>query len=661
MGDGIVSAYALWFQLAFAAIVITAFGYRQFNSWTKAESCRATADSELLAFAPPRSFTPLWRFLGTATLYCLTLVVLYLVVFVMLYSGSLSDIELLEVSGVTRDNAWLVALLIVTGLSPMLPIFSSVEQVIREVMHNWAVVPAKAQDMANELASPTTTFELDEAFLRNVVMPRLGRPFTRADFTEGRAYTIAQKWCRLEMLLLKFAPPADDGLEAPRFKSPYATRFVNDCKALERDMNDFSAASPDLLRTIGGSPAAVLLSERLDQMQHRLFVLMCCAAFASARSVEEVVRYFRKGYGVGIGHVQLSSAPFDPILDTLIAVTFVVVVISLGFTTLHHDDPSVHVRPFLWAANAFCVHGAGLLVGWMVFSRRRRQHVPWVDPSEMPVSRQLLLACVLLAFSLAAIPTFACSLAASYLNLHGAPAPQPLLWMARDALLRSWAWAFLGSATAVATYIHLERTANGVASMRLRAFSAAAQAATNVGISLVLLAIFSHPAHAQPDLRVNLANPLYQLVLVLTGAIGVVLGFFLPRVVHGHGLDRRAGIERRGVDGEQARATFTYGGKQVPVTISQLSMSGAVLQLQDARLDVVPVRQGVLTLADGAAVSVYVARLLPPDDSDTAFPMPRRFAVRHACMRGPVVLATGTAAKLRRFLEGLGPAQQPAT
>jgi hypothetical protein len=90
-------------------------------------------------------------------------------------------------------------------------------------------------------------------------------------------------------------------------------------------------------------------------------------------------------------------------------------------------------------------------------------------------------------------------------------------------------------------------------------------------------------------------------------------------------------------------------------------MSGAVLQLQDTQLDVVPARQGVLTLADGAAVSVYVARLLPPDDGDTAFVAPRRFAVRHACMRGPVVLATGTAAKLRRFLEGLGPEQQHAT
>jgi len=86
-------ANALLFQLAFSAIVIVAFGYRQFNTWTKGESCRATTDSELLAFAPPRSFTPLWRFLATAALYCLTLVVLYLVVFVMLYNGSMSGDE----------------------------------------------------------------------------------------------------------------------------------------------------------------------------------------------------------------------------------------------------------------------------------------------------------------------------------------------------------------------------------------------------------------------------------------------------------------------------------------------------------------------------------------------------------------------------------------
>jgi hypothetical protein len=649
-----MSANALLFQLAFSAIVIIAFGYRQFNTWTKGESCRTTTDSELLAFAPPRSFTPLWRFLATAALYCLTLIVLYLVVFVMLYNSAMSGIELLDVSGVTQANAWLVALLIVTGLSPMLPVFSSVEHVVREVMHNWAVVPAKAQDMANELASPTTTFELDEAFLRSTVMPRLGMPFTRGDFTEGRAFTIAQKWCRLKMLLLKFAPPDQDGLEAPRFKSPYATRFVSDCKALERDVKEFAEATPELLRTMGGSPAAVLLSERLDQMQHRLFVLMCCAAFAAARSVEEVVRYFRKGYGIGIGHVQLSSAPFDPILDTLIAVTLTVLLISLGFSMTHRDSP-VHVRPFLWSANAFCVHGAGLLVGWLVFSRRRGQSESWVDPSDAPVSRRLLLACVMLAFSLAAIP----SLLSSMLSAHLNGSAKPLLTLASDALLRTWPWAFLGSATAVATFIHLERSANGVASLRLRAFSAAAQAATNVAISLVILGVFTRPGEAPPDLARNLALPVYQLVLVLTGAIGVVLGFFLPRVVHGHGLDRRAGVERFPVDGERARATFTYCGRQVPVTVAHLSLSGAVLELAHAHIDVVPGRQGVLTLFDGAAISAHVARLLPPEEADAASVTPRRFAVRHACVHGPVATGSGTAGKLQRFLGSLAP--QPAT
>ncbi|MBW8759169.1 MAG: hypothetical protein JF586_16280 [Burkholderiales bacterium] len=647
-------ANALLFQLAFSAIVIVAFGYRQFNTWTKGESCRATSDSELLAFAPPRSFTPLWRFLATAALYCLTLVVLYLVVFVMLYNGSMAGFELLEVSGVTQANAWLVALLIVTGLSPMLPVFSNVEHVVREVMHNWAVVPAKAQDMANELASPTTTFELDEALLRSTVMPRLDKPFTRGDFTEGRAVTVAQKWCRLKMLLLKFAPPDQDGLEAPRFKSPYATRFVSDCKALERDIREFAETSPELLRTLGGSPAAVLLSERLDQMQHRLFVLMCCAAFAAARSVEEVVRYFRKSYGIGIGHVQLSSAPFDPILDTLIAVTLTVLLISLGFSMTHHDSP-VHVRPFLWAANAFCVHGAGLLVGWLVFSRRRDPSGAWVDPSDTPLSRSLLLACLVLAFSLAAIPTFLASVTASLLN----GSTKPLLTLASDALLRTWPWAFLGSATAIATFIHLERSANGVASLRLRALSAVAQAGTNIAISLVILGVFTRPGETPPDLFANLAQPLYQLVIVLTGAIGVVLGFFLPRVVHGHGLDRRAGVARFPVDAERARATFTYCGKQVPVTVAHLSLSGAVLELAHAHVDVVPGRQGVLTLVDGAAISVHVARLLPPEEDESASVTPRRFAVRHAAMHGPVATGSGTAGKLHRFLGSLAP--QPAT
>jgi len=334
-------------------------------------------------------------------------------------------------------------------------------------------------------------------------------------------------------------------------------------------------------------------------------------------------------------------------------VTLTVLLISLAFSMTHRDGP-VHVRPFLWAANAFCVHGAGLLVGWLVFSRRRDQSGTWVDPSDTPLSRSLLLACVVLAFSLAAIPTFLTSVTASLLN----GSAKPLLTLASDALLRTWPWAFLGSATAVATFIHLERTANGVASLRLRALSAAAQAATNIAIALVILGVFTRPGEPPPDLFASLAQPLYQLVILLTGAIGVVLGFFLPRVVHGHGLDRRAGAARFPVEGERARATFTYCGRQVPVTVAHLSLSGAVLELAHAHVDVVPGRQGVLTLVDGAAISVHVARLLPPEEDESASVTPHRFAVRHAAMHGPMATGSGTAGKLHRFLGSLAP--QPA-
>jgi len=636
--------YVQYLQLGFSAVVIAIFGYRQFNSWTRGESCRATTDSELLAFAPPRSFTPLWRFLGTASLYCGTLIVLYAVLWALLGNEQQLGAGVLDVSGVTRENAWLVALFIVTGLSPILPVFSNAEQAIREVMHNWAVVPAKAQDMANELASPTTTFDLDEAFLRDTVLPSLGDAFNRADFTKGRAVTIAQKWCRLKMLLMKFAPPAQDGLAAPRFKSPYATRFVNECRALERDLRDLSEKTPELLRTVGGSPSVVALSERLDRMQLRLYVLMCCGAFASARSVDEVIRYFRRCYGIGVGHVQLSSAPFDPILDTLVVVTVVVLTISLVFRTLYHDIDRVH--PFLWAVSAFCTHGAGLLVGWLVFSRWRRQHLEWNALVAAPVSRKLLLVCVVLSFALAVVPTFLGAVYADYLN----GVVKPPLALASDALLRSWPWAFLGSATAAATFVHLERTASKEVTLRLRATSAVTQAAMNVGIALAILAVWTPGSSGSPpDLVANLERPVFQLILLLTGAIGVVLGLFLPRIVHGYGLDRRAGVERFSVENARAQAVFTFSGRQVPITVTEMSLSGAALEMSDANLEVGAGRQGVLTLADGSAITVYIARLVTGEDQASGAG-PKRFAVRHACMSGPVRMAPAITAKLQQFL-----------
>jgi len=640
-----VSANVLWLQLLFSTVVITVFGYRQFNTWTAGEASRDTTDSELLAFAPPRSFTALWRFLAIASLYCLALVVLYLVLFVLLQGGPEMGGEFLALAGVTPQNAWMVALLIVTGLSPMLPVFSNIEHALREVMHNWAVVPAKAQQMADELACPMTHFDIDEAFLRTVVLPTLPKAFGRADVVDGSATTIAQKWCRLNFLICKFAPPSQQGLAARRFNSPYVSRFVKDFGVLDREVREFVAHSPELLRTIEGLPETVTLPARIDDLQHRLFVLISCRAFASARSVEEVARYFRSNYGIRVARVQFGSPTFDPIVDALLAVTFTVLLISLGFSIAHPDQTGV--RPVVWAVSAFCTHGAGVLVGWMVFSRRRRLSQPWSDAPAEPVSRKLMIVCIVLAFALATLPTFAVTLYAEYLRVQDVFTS----WaeVGTTAFQRSWPWAWLGSATAAATFIHLERTANGPVTFGFRAVSALAHATVNVGIALVILSVHTRTGSGAPDLLVNLQRPVLQLVLGLTASIGLVLGFFLPSAVRGHGLDRRAGVERHGVDGERALGVFTFGGKQLPIVLKEMSLSGAVFELQKAPLDIAPGRHGMLTLCDETTLRVYVVRLLPDGDGP-AEGTTMRIAVRHLRSHGAAALTSTMGRKLSQFL-----------
>jgi multisubunit Na+/H+ antiporter MnhC subunit len=641
--------YVLTLQIAFSILVIVVFGYRQFNRWTEKESRGDTSDSELLAFAPPRSFTSLWRFLLVASLYCLALVVFYLLLLLIFSSPPSAGAAFLSVSGVTPQNAWLVALFVVTGLSPILPVFSGIEHAVRGVMHAWAVVPTKAEQMANELGSPSTKFTADDTFLRDTVLPRLEPDFHRSDFAEAHAISIAQKWCRLVLLFNKFAPPAQGGSAARR--SPYINRFHQDFLSLEKEVKEFAKSSPALLRTRGGSPAAVALSERIDAMLHRLYVLMCCNAFAAAKSLDEVGRYFQRSYGIEVGSVQLAMAPFGPMFDTLLAVTGTVLAVSIAFSLRYPSDN--HVHPFVWAACAFATHGAGLLIGWLVFGRRRRQiGGPWRETEDYPLSRNLLVTCVVVGFALATIPSWAASL---YYLLNEPTTMYGLLPnLMKRALFMSWPWAFLGSATALATFIHLEHTANAAASLRTRAASAGAQAAANLAIALCILATYTPPGSEPIALSDNLARPLIQLVLALTAAIGVVLGFCLPRVVHGHGLDRRGGATRYRLGEAHAQAVFTCCGQQLGAVMQTISLTGCVLLLTNRHQHLLPGRQGVLTLHDGTALAAYVVRVIGDAHDDDAGSGPGSYAVQFANQQRRVRLAPAVRQRLSVYLRGAG-------
>ena len=646
---GDMSENTLLYQITFSLGVIVLFGYRQFNRWTDDETRNESSDVELLAFAQPRSFTSLWRFLSVALLYCTALIILYFLLWAFFNSPPTVGMTFLKVSGVTPENAWLVSLFVVTGLSPIVPVISNVERTIREVMHSWAVVPAKAQQMADELASPSTTFEIDERFFAERVRPRLGPAFERGDLTEGPAVTIAEKWCRLKFLVCKYAPPVLDGADASGLRSPYTTRFHNDLMMLQDEVMEFARSNASLLRSAGGTPAIVSLLDRIDSMLHRLFVLMCCRAFASVKSLDEVVGYFRRSYGIGVRKIELSPFPTDPVFDALVAVTVAVFAVSFAYTNVA-KDPSVH--PVVWATSAFATHGLGLLVGWVVFSRRRRQFRAdlFRGPTvRHPLSRKLLLTCTVLGFALASLPTWVTTV---YQLQHVSPSvSQSMSDLFSFAFQVSWPWAFLGSATAVAVYVHLERTSSRAASLRVRSLSAGAQAFTNVLISLLIMGLYAPPSDPTRTLASALTQPVFQLVLLLTGTIGLVLGFFLPRVVHGHGLDLRGGAIRCRPTGDAASAVLTYRGRQSSVLVQEISLTGCLLRLPSTDWSASG-NHGTLLLSDGTSIAAhFVRRVEDAPSSDQAGG--HCIAMQFIAPRQRDDLSDGLRQRLSRFLEGL--------
>ena len=563
--------------VALSMAVIAVFGYRQFNQWTEAETRGDRTDSELLAFAAPRSFTSHWRFLMIAAVYCLTLSVFYLVLYMIFRSSPAAGAEFLKVAGVTEQNAWLVALFVVTGLSPIVPPFSRIERSVREVMHAWAVVPAKAQQMADELASPTSRIELDEIFLQDVVLARVAPDFIRADFSEERTVTVAEKWCRLTYLVLKLAPPSLGGFDAPDLRSPYTARFKREFDALGDEVREMAANDAPALRNRAGSPATLALTEKIDALLHRLYVLMACRAFSSARSLDAVVQHFRRTYGLDVRRIELAPFPTDPVFDALIAASVAVFVVSIAFW-LYHPDERAQVQPFVWALITLALHGLGLLSGWIVFKQRKRRSmgVGKYFASILPISRKHLAATVVLGYSLGTIPTW---LGSVYYLQKVRPA-NSLFDQAYPALLLSWPWAFLGAVTAVAVYLHLERTASREVSPWLAVKSGALQALANVSVAMMILAFYNAPGDTQ-TFEQKLDNPVTLLVLLLTGVIGLMLGLFLPRAVHGYGIDMRGGATRYRPAGAAKRAVFTCVGKQCEAEIQAISMTGCLLRLGD--------------------------------------------------------------------------------
>jgi hypothetical protein len=637
--------------------IVGIFGYRQFNQWTEDETRADNSDSDLLAFAAPRSFTSLGRFVSIACLYCLSLIALYFLLYLgFRYSKEMGTAEFLKLGGVTPESAWLAALFVVTGLSSILPVFSNVERSLRKVMHAWAVVPTKAHQLAHQITAPSTELQMDRTFLQRTVLPKLLPRVSLQEATADDAATIAQKWCRLHYLLARFAPPESEGLNAPALrKSPYIVRFRTDLEALQKDLEAAGAADDASLRQPANSPAMALLAERVDSMLHRLYVLMSCRAFGTTRSLEGVSEHFARNYGLKMARIEITSFPTGPVLDTLAAVTLVVFGISLLFVTFRMDV-KWQVDPLLWAVSTFAVHGSGVLIGWTVFARRKgrwRANGGHYLPVPARLSREHMVAAATLAFGVAMVPITA----ASIFYLHSIWAHLGHNWEPQslpiEALKLGLPWSLLGSATAVAAYWHLERSANQEGSRRLAVVSALSQAGANLTIAIAILLLYSPVISALPSATAaqKFADPVTQLVLILTAAIGATLGLCLPRTVRGHGLDQRGGAKRYRPQAESRAAQLSLRGRRLRCEIEEISRSGGVLRGLDVDVQVAgrAVQLGQLTLADRTSLPVRVTRELP-QAGDGAGAATRRVAVEFTSEPGYRYLPKGLRAQLERFL-----------
>ena len=645
-----------WLQLVFSVTVIVLFGYRQFNAWTSAEVSGEIEGTEIFSFAPPRSFTTmLWKFVAAASFYCLALVVFYVVLVALLSSAPASALKFLSLDGVvTKENAWLVALFVVTGLSPMLPVIDKIERTLREELHEWAFIPRKAQEMALELTLPTAQIHFDERHFKGDLGHKLlsSGHFHRADFVKVGPLTVAEKWCRLMYLFHRFQPAVKVGRLAAKLNSPYVFQVDNDFRALEREVTSFAKDSPDLLRAQNDGRCSELLS-RIDALQERLYLLMCCLAFATSRTDDRAVKQFEAQYGLRVERAQCAAPPVNPMLDALMVMTVVVLVICVAFTVVF---PDTTVQPLYWTISACLTHGAGLLIGWLVFSHHRHAAPKRENILVEPVSRKLLLACVVLAFVLATVPTFGVTF--SNVLLHPLPvrageAPPSVLEAALSALQRSWPWAFLGSATAFSTYLHLERSVDVPVTTRTCLRSGVLQATGNCALSLLIMAVHTPTRNGgAPDLLTNLQSPVLRLVLALTATIGLVIGFFLPLVVRGYGRDRRVGLQRFAVPEGRMEATLTHNGHQTSVALREMSLSGSVLEVRDASVTLDPGCHAVLTLCDGTALRILIVRsMLKPNDPQAVEGV-RHFAVSHMQNRGPTAtLTSAMAQKLGGFLQ----------
>lgn len=259
--SGLVSLEAM-----IGVIAIALFYWNRFNSWTETEAKYGKA-------RPPRQFTTWARFVTYATLYTLSMELIYLlllsspnlIAFLGQHIGESPGIPESLNAGDANFPLWVMVFLI--GFYPHLPGLRQMEERYRCWFHIRAFIPAEAKALVQHLVANPAFFKPDEETTRKVIR-NYGEGMPDDWGRQLADNRLSSKWFRLVYLREKF--------EEWRAQ-PQIERFVGHCeeeyklfqdqfKQLNLDVSTYIARS----HGINGAPGGPTRDDSLEQLKRNI-------------------------------------------------------------------------------------------------------------------------------------------------------------------------------------------------------------------------------------------------------------------------------------------------------------------------------------------------------------------------------------------------------
>ena len=183
--------------VVFGALFIALFAWMRFNTWT---------DKNISKYSySPRNFTTWIRFIRSALLYTLITEIFFILlvispgtfVFVNKYIGG-SNLEYNTLMELGQYSV-LWSIFIIAGILPNFPWINKLEMRFREIMHDFAFIPAESRAVISQLEINYSAFKPNDKIIARVLQ-ELDYSIFREEHFQDIGNSIQHKWCKLSYL-----------------------------------------------------------------------------------------------------------------------------------------------------------------------------------------------------------------------------------------------------------------------------------------------------------------------------------------------------------------------------------------------------------------------------------------------------------------------------